>query len=61
MSYLVKIGLQDEILDNGFIEQCKTHLDAKDFTQREGIDFKGTFAHVAKLITVHFLLAVAAI
>ncbi|CAL2237478.1 unnamed protein product [Prunus armeniaca] len=46
---------------DGTIERYKARLIANGFTQREGIDYKETFAPAAKLITVRCLLSIAAV
>nr|GEW20445.1 retrovirus-related Pol polyprotein from transposon TNT 1-94 [Tanacetum cinerariifolium] len=42
---------------DGTIEKYKARLMAKKFTQTEGINYKETFALVAKMVTVRALLA----
>ena len=45
---------------HGSIKRYKAHLVAKDFTQEYEIDYEETFAPVARISSVHALLAVAA-
>lgn len=44
---------------DGNIERYKASFVAKGFTSIESVDFRETFATVAKVITVHCLLAIA--
>nr|GEX07602.1 retrovirus-related Pol polyprotein from transposon TNT 1-94 [Tanacetum cinerariifolium] len=44
---------------DGQVEKYKARLVANGFTQKEGIDFKETFAPVAKMVTIRAVIALA--
>ena len=46
---------------DGSVERLKARLVAKGFSQVEGIDYNETFAHVAKLNSIHLVLYLAAL
>ena len=46
---------------DGSVEQYTARLVAKGFTQEYGIDYEETFAHVARLTSVRYPIAVAAV
>lgn len=52
--------LQTKLQVDGSIKHYKTSLVAKDFTHVKGLNYNGTFAHVAQLVTIRCLLAIVA-
>jgi hypothetical protein len=45
---------------NGSVERHKIWLVSKGFSQVEGIDYNETFSHIAKMNSIHLVLAPAA-
>ena len=46
---------------DGFVERYKPHLVSKGFTQEYGVDYEKTFAPIAHVTSVRYLIAVAAV
>jgi hypothetical protein len=45
--------------DDGSIEKCKARFVARGFSQKEGIDYEETFAHVARYTSIRTIIALA--
>ena len=46
---------------DGSVEKYKAKFVARDFTQKEGIDYDETFAHVARYTTIRTIISLAAV
>jgi hypothetical protein len=55
-----KWELKKKLRPYGTIDKYKSRLVAKGYTQKEGKDFFDTYSYVARLITIHILLSLAA-
>ena len=51
------MGFCNKLDENGIVVRNKARLVAQGYSQEEGIDFEETFAPVARLETIHMLLA----
>jgi hypothetical protein len=49
-----------KFMSDGTIHKYKARLVAKGYTQKEGEDFFDTYSSIARLITIHVLLSLAA-
>ena len=56
----VKWGFKTKLNERGEVDKHKARLVAKGFSQQPGIDYGETFAPVARIDTVRFVLAIAA-
>ena len=45
---------------DGTVERYKARLVAKDYNQREGLDYQDTFSPILKMVTVRSVLSIAA-
>jgi predicted alpha/beta-fold hydrolase len=49
-----------KIKSDGTIDKFKVRLVAKGFTQKEVEDYFDTYSHIARMTTIHMLIAIAA-
>ncbi|CAL2259665.1 unnamed protein product [Prunus armeniaca] len=56
----VKWVYKTKLNENGEVDKYKARLVAKGYSQQHGIDYTEVFAHVARLDTIHLVIALAA-